>query len=71
MEVISCHRASQDGPKKLSRFMREVTLARIMKNSCAGGLTTLEEPKFKLSLSMAITCYPRVGAGNDVTSLDF
>ena len=34
MEVISCHGASQDGPKKLSRFMREVTLARIMKNSC-------------------------------------
>ena len=34
MEVISCHGASQDGPKKLSRFMREVTLARIMKISC-------------------------------------
>ena len=34
MEVISCHGASQDGPKKLSRFMREVTVARIMKNSC-------------------------------------
>ena len=34
MEVKSCHGASQEGPKKLSRFMREVTLARIMKNSC-------------------------------------
>ena len=34
MEVKSCHGASQDGSKKLSRFMREVTLARIMKNSC-------------------------------------
>ena len=34
MEVISCHGASQEGLKKLSRFMREVTLARIMKNSC-------------------------------------
>ena len=36
MEVISCHGASQEGPKKLSRFMREVTLARNMKISCDG-----------------------------------